>query len=154
MSDIIMARIRLLITFLLFSYFLYLGMFLESFGLRVYFIILFLYNLLLYYLFKKEIIKESFVISLFDETFIYLLLFLIKGIELKFIFLIFFPVVKEVIYERYNFAYILSFLSWITLICFSVFISPFIPLEVSMSILPFSFLIPYISIYYSKEKGG
>lgn len=154
MNDIIMSRIRLLITFLLLSYFLYLDMFLESLGLRLYFIILFLYNILLYYLFKKEIIKESFVVSFFDETFIFLLLFLIKGMEIKFIFLIFFPVVKEVIYERYNFAYILSFLSWIAILCFSVFITPFIPLEVSVSILPFSFLIPYISIYYSKEKGG
>ncbi len=154
MNEIVMTRIRFLITILLFTYFLHLGIIFSSFGLKIYFFLLFFYNLSLYYLFTKKFIKESFLISFFDEIFIFSLFILIKGIENKFLFLYFFPVIKEIIYNRYFSAYILSILSWITILCFSLFITPFISLEISFSLLPFSFLIPYIGIYYTKEKGG
>ncbi|MCX7941634.1 MAG: hypothetical protein N2516_00875 [Dictyoglomaceae bacterium] len=74
--------------------------------------------------------------------------------ETRFLFLIFFPVIKEIIYNRYSSSYIISFLSWIAMLCFSLFITTYVTLEISFSLLPFSFLIPYIGIYYSKEKGG
>lgn len=154
MSEVVLARIRLLITILLFSFFLHVGIFFESFELRVYLFLLFLYNFLLYLFFKKKIIKESFIISLLDEFFIFSLFVLIRGMESKFLFLTFFPVIKEIVYNRYFSAYLLSILSWIVILCFSLFITPYITLEVSFSILPFSFLIPYIGIYYTKEKGG
>ena len=154
MNEIIIARIRFLIIFLLFSFFLSLRMFIESPYLKIYFLVSFLYSALLYYCFKKNILQEFFLISFLDEFFIFTFLYLIKGIEVKFLFLIYFPVIKEVIYKRYNSAYILSFLSFIILILFSIFITPFIPLRTSFSLLPFSFLIPYVSVYYSKEKGG
>ncbi len=154
MNEIVIARIRFLITMLLFAFFLYLGTIFSSFGLKMYFFLLFFYNLSLYYLFKKRFMKESFLISLFDEIFIFSLFILIKGIENKFLFLSFFPVIKEIIYNRHLSAYILSILSWVAILCFSLFITPFISLEISFSLLPFSFLIPYIGIYYTKEKGG
>ncbi|PMQ01905.1 MAG: hypothetical protein CBR30_02625 [Dictyoglomus sp. NZ13-RE01] len=154
MNDEVIARLRLLIFFLLFIYLLSLGFFFDNLWIRVYFYGVFLYSLFIYYLFYKKLLKESFLISLLDEFSIFLFLYIMKGMEIKFLFLIFLPIIKEVVYKRFKHAYLLSLLSWIALFLFSIYITPYIPMQVSISILPFSFLITYVSIYYAKEKGG
>lgn len=150
MDDVI-ARLRFLTFLLLFTYVLSIEFF-KDISIP-FFIFTLIYSGTIYFLIIKGKIKESFIISLLDLILI-LSLFYFKILNVDFLFLTYLPVIKEVICRRFKEAYIISFLGNIALILISGIDKIFISLEISCSLLPLSFLIPYISIYYAKEKGG
>jgi len=150
MDDVI-ARLRFLTFLLLFTYVLS-SEFFKDISIP-FFIFALIYSGAIYLLIIKGKIKEIFVISLFDLLLIFSL-FYFKLLNVDFLFLTYLPVIKEVLCRRFKEAYIISFLGNIVLIFISGLDKVFIPLEISCSLLPLSFLIPYISIYYAKEKGG
>lgn len=153
METVVISRIRIL-TFLLTYTYVISNVFFES--LLQYLVILssIFYSLILYYLSSRNKINETFIISVLDEIFILIYLFTFKSFISKFLFLIYLPVIKEVLFGRDKEAYLLGFLCNIIIILYSLQNTQFLSPTISFSLLPFSFLIPYLSLHYTKEKAG
>lgn len=153
METVVISRIRIL-TFLLTYTYVISNVFFES--LLQYLVILssIFYSLILYYLSSRNKINETFIISVLDEIFILIYLFTFKTFISKFLFLIYLPVIKEVLFRRDKEAYLLGFLCNIIIILYSLQNTQFLSPTISFSLLPFSFLIPYLSLHYTKEKPG
>jgi hypothetical protein len=153
LETVVISRIRIL-TFLLTYTYVISNVFFES--LLQYLVILssIFYSLILYYLSSRNKINETFIISVLDEIFILIYLFTFKTFISKFLFLIYLPVIKEVLFRRDKEAYLLGFLCNIIIILYSLQNTQFLSPTISFSLLPFSFLIPYLSLHYTKEKPG
>lgn len=153
METVVISRIRIL-TFLLTYTYVISNVFFEN--LLQYLVILssIFYSLILYYLSSRNKINETFIISVLDEIFILIYLFTFKTFISKFLFIIYLPVIKEVLFRRDKEAYLLGFLCNIIIILYSLQNTQFLSPTISFSLLPFSFLIPYLSLHYTKEKPG
>lgn len=155
LKDLIVSRLRIL-SFILISAYLISNFSLESGSIILYLTMSLFYSSLIYYLISRGKLNESFFISLLDLIIVLLFLSIsdLDYITLKFLFLIYLPSIKEIIYKNKKNAYMLSFLGNIILIFISYSIRKSLPLEITFSLLPFSFLIPYLSWYYVKEMEG
>jgi hypothetical protein len=153
LETVVISRIRIL-TFLLTYTYVISNVFFEN--LLQYLVILssIFYSLILYYLSSRNKINETFIISVLDEIFILIYLFTFKTFISKFLFIIYLPVIKEVLFRRDKEAYLLGFLCNIIIILYSLQNTQFLSPTISFSLLPFSFLIPYLSLHYTKEKPG
>ncbi len=153
LETVVISRIRIL-TFLLTYTYVISNVFFDSLLQNLVILSSIFYSLILYYLSSRNKINETFIISVLDEIFILIYLFTFKTFISKFLFLIYLPVIKEVLFRRDKEAYLLGFLCNIIIILYSLQNNQFLSPTISFSLLPFSFLIPYLSLHYTKEKPG
>lgn len=153
MNDLIVSRLRILSSILIATYLISSYSF-ENNNIILYLITSLVYSTLIYYLISREKISESFFISILDLVMVLLFLTLSDYIALKFLFLIYLPSIKEIIYKNKKNAYLISILGNISLIILSITLRKNLPLKITLSLIPLSFLIPYLSWYYVKEMEG
>uniref|UniRef100_A0A7C3RK06 Sensor histidine kinase n=1 Tax=Dictyoglomus thermophilum TaxID=14 RepID=A0A7C3RK06_DICTH len=153
METVVISRIRIL-TFLLTYTYVISNIFFED--LLQYLVILssIFYSFILYYFSSHNKINETLIISVLDEIFILIHLFTFKNFISKFLFLIYLPVIKEVLFRRDKEAFLLGFICNVIIILYSLQNTQFLSPTISFSLIPFSFLIPYLSLHYTKEKPG
>ncbi|PNV80006.1 MAG: hypothetical protein C0196_03805 [Dictyoglomus turgidum] len=153
MQSLVISRLRIL-TFLFMTIYLLTNAFFNDFRILILMIFAILYSSVMYYFSAREKVKESFVLSLIDLFVILLYLFLIDAIAVKFLFLIYLPTIKEILYRRIKNAYMISFLGNLGVIILSFILKESLPLKITTSLIPISFLLPYLSSSYLKEMEG
>jgi len=153
LENLVISRLRIL-TFLFIAVYLLPNSFFDD--LRIWLLILFalLYSSIVYYFVAREKLQENLTLSIIDLLIVFFYLFLINQMATKFVFLIYLPAIKEILYRRIKNAYIISFMGNLGVIVLSFILKENLPLEISLSLIPISFLIPYFSSSYIKEMEG
>ncbi len=153
MQSLVISRLRIL-SFLFITMYLLTNILFDDLRILILMIFAILYSSVIYYFAARGKIKEGFVLSLVDLFVILLYLFLIDYIAVKFLFLIYLPTIKEVLYRRIKNAYITSFIGNLGIIILSLILKESLPLKITTSLIPISFLLPYLSSSYLKEMEG
>jgi len=99
LENLVISRLRIL-TFLFIAVYLLPNSFFDD--LRIWLLILFalLYSSIVYYFVAREKLQENLTLSIIDLLIVFFYLFLINQMATKFVFLIYLPAIKEILYRR------------------------------------------------------